>query len=318
MGWNVDFVIRSDGIYRHFNGNGVIAKIEGIGDYREYFRAGDLAKLDMVFLAIPTADDGKIALEYIRFFTAKGIPVITCEKGSVSNYFREATGLSMLSMLGYSASVGGGTRLLKFLNDRMSPNVREIHCVLNGTLNYIFDAVARRGMPVGETIALAQKLGYAEPGAKSALEVINGEAIGDVPKKTAILLNACGLVNEPVRAKNIKAKKITGLELNMLFWEERRYVVSLTRQKNKEDTIGGGFSFHAGGWFVSAGFKEIPKGSLLARAVPEGVDNSMLISEGENGSDGIYVLTGPGAGAGPTTAAMLKDADHMMKTKKSK
>ena len=304
MGWNVAFVIKSDGIYRHFNGNNAVAKIEGISDYRD---AEGLAELDMVFLAIPTADDGKTALGYIRFFNdVMGIPVITCEKGSPANYFREAT---EMSMLGYSASVGGGTRLLKFLNERMSPNVKEIHCVLNGTLNYIFDTVARKGMPLGEAAALAQQLGYAEPGAKDILEIINGEAVGDVPMKVCILMNSCGLVKEPIRAKDIRKEKITGTGLMTILYEKRRHIVSFTRRDNREYVIGG-FSFYTGDWLVSAGFKRIPKGSLLEKAVPEGVNNSMLVSEGRDGRDGVYILTGPGAGAGPTTASMIKDAEN--------
>jgi homoserine dehydrogenase len=47
--------------------------------------------------------------------------------------------------------------------------------------------------------------------------------------------------------------------------------------------------------------------------VPPGVNNAALVY----GSDGVYILTGPGAGATPTVmGAVMRDIDELLKLKK--
>jgi len=50
----------------------------------------------------------------------------------------------------------------------------------------------------------------------------------------------------------------------------------------------------------------------LELLVPGGVNNSILICEGKYGIDGTYRLSGQGAGAGPTTSSMIKDAIRLL------
>ena len=303
LGWDIKFVLKDDGVYKNFD-----ERIDELKFHKKYEKGIDLA-----FLAIPTLDDGNAAYKYIKSFIKESIPVVTCEKGALSNYFRYLR--PYLDKIGYSATVGGGTRLLRYLEERISPDVKEIHAVINGTLNYIFDEVSR-GRSLGEVAEEAKKLGYAEPGAKNHLEVINKEATKDIPMKTSILFNISKLASNCVNAKNIKCNEIGEPELKKLIKEskKRRYIVSISKEDNGEDIIGG-FKHKIEDWIISAGFKDISENSLYSKLVPSGVNNSILICEGEHGINGTYVLSGQGAGAHPTASSMIKDAINLVANK---
>jgi len=69
-----------------------------------------------------------------------------------------------------------------------SNNVTQMHLVLNGTLSAIFSSIAPQGgsgMSLGAAVHQAVEMGYAEPGAESYIDVIRGEAEGDIPKKNS-------------------------------------------------------------------------------------------------------------------------------------
>ncbi len=303
LGWEVKFVLKDDGIYKNLS-----EKIDSLENYQNYYK-----DLDIVFLAIPTLDDGKTAFEYMASLLKRNIPVVTCEKGALSNYFSELE--KWLDKIGYSATVGGGTRLLKYLEERINPQVNEVHAVINGTLNYIFDEISR-GRNLAEVIEEAKTLGYTEPGASSPVEIINKESLGDIPMKSAILFNICfrKFTPERMKAKNVKLNKIGEPEIKKLITEaqDRRYIVSITKGNNYEEDVIGGFQYQIDNWTISAGFKNISKNPLFSELAPSGVNNSLLIYEGEYGIDGTYKITGQGAGAGPTTSSMIQDAIKLL------
>lgn len=300
-GWETGFVARRSGVY--ING-------ERLGDLDKY--AEYCGGVDVAFLAIPTLDDGRTAFDYIQSFHRLGIPVVTCEKGAMSNYYDELEG--SLDCIGYSATVGGGTRLLRYLREMQGRNIWEIHAIVNGTLNYIFDEVSS-GRSLGEVVAETKKLGYAEPGEGSPLDVLNGE-LHDVAMKTAILFNISGVADKRIRAVDICYKPLDDDDLRRLMREasSRRYIVSISGENGDNDMIGG-FEHNVDGWTISAGFRNIHENPLFQQLVPPGVNNALMIVEGEYGSDGTYVVKGQGAGAKPTISSMMKDADKLLKKK---
>ena len=302
LGWEIKFILKDDGVYRNLS-----ERMDNLENRQNYFK-----DLDVVFLAIPTFDDGKTAFDYMTSLLEKNIPVVTCEKGSLSNYFSELE--KWIDKIGYSATVGGGTRLLRYLERRINPQVNEVQAVINGTLNYIFDEISK-GRNLGEVVEEVKRLGYTEPGASSPIDIINKESLGDAPMKSAILFNVCFRKFTPKRmkAKNVELNKIGKQELRNLITEanNRRYIVSITKGNNKEDVIGG-FKYQIDDWTISAGFKRIDDNPLFRKLIPEGVDNAVLISEGEFGREGTYVLSGPGAGSGPTTNSMIIDAEAIL------
>lgn len=270
---------------------------------------GKVNGVDLAFLAIPTEDNGEIALYYIERFLEKGIPIVTCEKGALSNYLPNL--MDRLDMIGYSATVGGGTRMLHFLKSHVDSNVGEVHAVVNGTLNYIFDE-ASRGRSLGEVVNEAKRLGYAEPGDGSVLDTINRETCSDVPMKSAILFTLSGLSNKIVSARDLNSRKLKKHDLDKLVRESksRRYIVSITRGclENEDLTL---FDYVQGNWHLSGGFRNVDDNPLFSKLKFEGVDNGVVIYTGNYGGDGTYTLFGQGAGVRPTVSAMMKDAGDL-------
>ncbi len=264
---------------------------------------------------MPTVDDGSTAFKYIKSFVQKNIPIVTCEKGALSNYFTSLE--RYLGKIGYSATVGGGSRMLPYAQERMNPAVTEVHAVVNGTLNYIFDGVSN-GRSLDEVVEEAKRLGYAEPGATDILAIINGEAVGDVPKKTAILSYSLGLTKQPFLGKKFQEACGALCEADLMKVVQqskiRRYIVSIAKEKGRDEDIIGGFKFNLdSGWYVSVGFKNIEENPIYSALISPGVNNALMTCEGKNGVYGTPVVGGQGAGAGPTANSMMIDARNLLR-----
>ena len=96
--WDVEAVIDIDGIYR---GLPKKEKLGEVGDYTKY-----ISGLDLGFLAIPTLDEGNLAFRYMKDCLDRNVPIVTCEKGALSNHFSELENEIKKGRIGYSATVG--------------------------------------------------------------------------------------------------------------------------------------------------------------------------------------------------------------------
>ena len=303
-GWKVTFIVTSE----HVFGDSPDNPKDKSENWLNYCR-----DVDIVFLAIPTFDDGRTAFNYITAVIEKGIPVVTCEKGALSNYF---AGLKpILNRIGYSATVGGGSGMIHFLQRRFFSGIREVHAIVNSTMNYIWDDL-RMGNPLGHIVEEVKRLGYAEPGEKDPIRIILGEAGPDVTKKTSILFNLCFRPKTILHAKDIKVV-LTDEMVRQAITEamSRRFVVSFERDGNfkEKDNDIVAFTHHIEGWVISGGFKRTDS-PLIARLCNSAtwVNNAILTVEGEDGSGGIYLCVGPGAGASPVATAMIRDAEGLL------
>lgn len=250
-------------------------------------------KSDACFLSIPS-NQGTAAKEYIISFARKQVPVITCEKGALADHYEELE--PWLGMMGYSATVGGGTGIIPYLQHMMTPKT-QIHAVLNGTMNFIFDNVST-GLEAA--VRKAQEKGYAEPGSTNAVDIINGE-MGDVARKVTILCNVLKL--GMVTTGDFTMNTVDDRQMHHLAKGNHRFIVSITHKREAEDVIGG-FRHDVGNYVISAGFKEISAKPEYQSLIPNGANNAILLKEG----DAVYRLEGPGAGPGPTASTMIKDA----------
>lgn len=294
LGWEVKFVVKSDGVYRNLTD-----KVDRLDNYPEYAAGTDLA-----FLAIPTLDDGGTAHQYLRCYLDRGIPVVTCEKGSLGYYFPELE--PFRHRIGYSATVGGGTRFLRYMEGHVGPWTLEIHAVLNCTLNYLLTEVDR-GVPLETAATNARRLGYAEPGISDPYELFNQEAREDIVMKTAILFNLSNFTPQRIRASDLAVREMREPEITQVLREagQRRYIVSITRGKPEHTDCLCGFRHQVGEWYIRGGFQALDSNPLFSQLVLPGITNGIIIYEG---AEGIYRATGPGGGPGPTTSAMIKDA----------
>lgn len=303
-GWKVTFIITSESVF--------VGSVDVPKDKPENW-LNYCHDADVVFLAIPTFDDGRTAFNYITAVTEKGIPVVTCEKGALSNYFAELK--PILNHIGYSATVGGGSGMIHFLQRRFFSGMREVHAIVNSTMNYIWDDL-RTGNPLGHIVEEVKRLGYAEPGEKDPIRIILGEAGPDVTKKTSILFNLCFRPKTVLHAKDIKVV-LTDEMVRQAITEamSRRFVVSFERDGNfkEKDSDIIAFTHHIEGWVISGGFRKTDS-PLIARLCNSAtwVNNAILTVEGEDGSGGIYLCVGPGAGASPVATAMIRDAEGLL------
>lgn len=275
----------------------------------------------VTFVALPSTDDGNLAYKHISRLLEQGSTVVTAEKGAIANNFAKLREESYdFRRLGITATVGGGTRLMNVAREycRDTNNVTQIHLALNGTLIAIMSSIAPpegAGMSLGQAVDQAVRLGYAEPGSQSPYDVIRTEAQSDVPKKTAIFFNTVGLAGEPVNWKEIQIR-LSDDDIKRVIEEAkvRRFIVSMYQERfvekhsGPEDDIIGGFLISRNGWLIVAGFRHTDRNPLFAPlAELTGPGNGMVIGLGPDETDGVYALTGPGAGAPPTVNTMLDD-----------
>ena len=105
------------------------------------------------------------AYEFVRAAMEAGKNVITSNKALVANFYDELLPLSVEKgvMLRCTASVGGGIGWLSELERvRRVEAVDRVGGIMNGTCNYILDAMARMDLSYEEALGRAQALGYAE------------------------------------------------------------------------------------------------------------------------------------------------------------
>lgn len=315
------FVIKRDGTYRRQDAVSLELYSQDEAFWEDDRVVGDV---EVAFVTIPSGEDQR-ELEIIEGLQGRGITVVTAAKGAMANHYERLE--SGVDDTGISATVGGGVRMLPHLLDRLNPRVTQVHVVPNGTVNYIVHGVDGGETP-GQMIDQAVTLGYAEPGATDHLDVLNGEVVGDIPKKAAILYNAgirraLGL-ERIITPEDIEASPLTLDSFDRLIAEagDRRYVLSFLRgvhaEKEEQDVIAG---FRTGefdeGWVITGGFRKIGSNPLFKRhlRVP-GAWNAILTAEGPDESDGVIPLTGPGAGPGPTAASMVQDARHLIRARR--
>ncbi len=190
----------------------------------------------------------------------------------------------------------------------------QIFAVINGTLNFIFSEMERMRRPLGEVCEDAIKSGFAEPGASDPLSHINHE-LEDVLRKTCVLHNtilASGskFVTPDQFSQLIQTTE--GIERLSEVGGGCRFIVSFTNHSSLEKPtfLGQDFFSLVGKWEISGGFRRIadlPDVSWL----PLHVGNALLFVEGLHGKGGKYHVVGNGAGAEPTTSAMLNDFDQL-------
>lgn len=272
---------------------------------------------DVLFLAIPSGGDGSLAHGYISTILKKGKLAVTAEKGALSHFFSDLKIASdNFTRFGITASVGGGTRMLRLAEQYNidQANITEMHAVLNGTLTAIMSEVAPVNgtpIPLEEAVSHAVAAGFAEPGADSPQAVLRGEAEGDIPKKMSIIYNVLHLGPSIISSEDLSFT-LSDDDINAAVsaTNPHRFIVSFYPAANAPTNIErlGGFEKTIDGWKLVAGFRPLDSNPLFASFAPLiAAGNGMVIGLGPDLSDGVYTVTGPGAGVQPTVNAMIDD-----------
>lgn len=161
-----------------------------------------------------------------------GRSVVTANKAMLAYHRSELEELAKNLHFGYEASVAGGIPVIYALRDGLAANhILSIKGIVNGTCNYILTKMMKEGVGFAETLADAQKLGYAE--ADPTLDVSGGDAA----HKLLILASiAYGIDAKP---EDILIEGITEIDSDDIeFAKDFGYVIKLLAvAKKRSDAV---------------------------------------------------------------------------------
>ena len=224
---------------------------------------------------------------YIERALANGKHVVTANKEVIAKHGYELLKIADEKRVNlfFEASVGGGIPIIRVLRrDLVVNEIAQIQAIINGTTNYILSEM-ENDQDYGAALRQAQALGYAEADPKNDVEGI------DAAYKLAILATLA--FRADVRPEAIHRDGITCLEAkDFRYAREMGYVIKLI----------------AGARAVDGEIEAAVHPTLLPLdhhlASVKGVFNAVLIDGDEVDK---LMLYGRGAGAKPTSSAVLAD-----------
>src|SRR5579864_1681973 len=255
-------------------------------------------------VALAASDDNDLFVELIGGSdgTAKvavetalkaGKPVVTANKALIAEHGKELATLAEQhrAPLLFEAAVMGGTPAVKLLREAMvGDDIEAVAGILNGTCNFILTEMEATGRSFAEVLAEAQALGYAE--ADPTMDV-GGFDAGHKITILAALAFGC--------APTLAAAEIEGVDgielLDLRLAKDLGYRIKLVASAARS----------AAGVSVSVHPALAPLDHPLAQA--GGPLNALFI---QGRKIGRIFIQGPGAGAGPTAAAVAADIADVM------
>ncbi len=126
------------------------------------------------------------AFEYVAAAMRAGKNVVTANKHLVAHYYKELVSLAAEMNVAFrcTPAVGGGIPWLVNLERvKRLDEVQSFCGIMNGTTNFILDAMHTNGADFSEVLAKAQKLGYAEADPSADIDGL------DIQRKAVISAN---------------------------------------------------------------------------------------------------------------------------------
>jgi homoserine dehydrogenase len=217
-----------------------------------------------------------------------GKPVITANKELIARHGPELftvaaeSGVDLL----FEASVAGGIPLMRPLRESLAGDrIRRVMGIVNGTTNFILTRMAEEGSSFDDALAEAQRLGFAESDPTADVDGFDAAA------KAAIIATIA--FGARVDADDVYTEGIRGITADDIESAATLgYVVKLLAVAEESE----------GGISVRVHPAMVPVHHPLASV--RGSFNAVFI-EGE--AVGELMLSGRGAGGGPTASAVLGD-----------
>ena len=217
-----------------------------------------------------------------------GKPVVTANKALMAVHgaaLAQMAGVAGVA-LAFEAAVAGGIPVIKALREGLAGNrIDSIAGILNGTCNYILTVMREKGREFSDVLAEAQRLGYAESDPSFDVDGI------DAAHKLAILTALA--FNRPVDFAAVHIEGIRAVSAtDIAFASELGYRIKLLGIARRTPD---GIESRVHPCMV-------PEAAPIARV--DGVFNA-VVAEGD--FVGRVMLEGRGAGAGPTSSAVVAD-----------
>ena len=228
------------------------------------------------------------AYSYVSAALAAGKHVVTSNKALVAAHGPELAELAEKNNVAFlfSAACGGGVPFLHNLAlATESDKILSVGGILNGTTNYMLDAMQRRDMDYADALKDAQRLGYAE--ADPTADVSGLDALRKIMLACAVAydqLPAEGLNNEGIEsltAADVAHFKARGLTCRLL--------------------ASGGLSDEGR---VYAFVEPV---LLPASAAECAVLDNFNLARYQGENSGAIIMIGQGAGRWPTASAVVRD-----------
>ena len=217
-----------------------------------------------------------------------GKPVVTANKEVMAKQGPELLALAQRSgvTLAYEASVGGGIPIIApLMRDLQANEIVRLQAIINGTTNFILTAMAQDGVSYDAALAEAQRRGYAEADPSADVDGT------DAAYKLAILASLA--FHTTVHPDNVYHEGITALApRDFQYATDLGYVVRLLATAERHD----------GRLDLRVHPTLLPQRDPLARV--DGVLNAVAV---EGDLLGRAIFQGEGAGANPTTSAVVAD-----------
>lgn len=250
--------------------------------------AGDVLDDPSIDVVVEVIGGDGAAGDYVRRALAGGKHVVSANKELIAKAGPELFELARANgaALRFEASVGGGIPVISpLLRDLPANRVLAIRAIINGTTNFILTNMAQRGDSFEDALAEAQELGYAEPDPTNDVDGY------DAAFKIALMAGlAFGTYVPPesVATEGIRALAPQDFE----YARELGYVIKLLAIAER----------HEDGVLARVHPALLPESEPLARV--DGVQNAAQI---QGDLAGTLTFQGAGAGAAPTTSAVLAD-----------
>ena len=250
----------------------------------------DVAALlgDDVDVVVEVAGGVDVAKGYVERALEAGKHVVTANKALLAAHGpalverARARGVA----LAFEASCGGGMPCVTALqHGLLGSEVRSLRGILNGTCNYILTQMTRHGQAYAQALADAKELGYAE--VDETLDVSGADAA----QKLCILGSIA--FDTAITEADVSLGGIDTLDLmDVAFGAELGYDIRLIAAAERADT---GLALFTEPCFV-------PADSELAH-----VTGSLNALRVQGDAVGPVMITGAGAGRGPTASAVVSD-----------
>lgn len=270
------------------------------GKIREIFQTDSMERILMdgsIGAVVETMGGEEPAFAYVSAALRAGKHVVTANKALVAAHGLELARLARENgaALLFSAACGGGVPFLHNLSlATQSDRVLTLGGILNGTTNYMLDAMQRRDLTYAQALADAQELGYAE--ADPTADVSGLDALRKIMLACAVAFDRLpgeGLLHEGIEA--FTAEDAADLKA-------RGLVCRLVGR--------GGMAGDQVYAFVEP--------TLFAEGAAErSVLDNYNLARYEAKCAGPIVLMGQGAGRYPTASAVLRDLSDVLQGKRA-
>ncbi len=242
--------------------------------------------VDVVLELVGGSDGPALALSRAALKGGKGL--VTANKAMIAHHGLELAEVAeaQAAPLKFEAAVAGGIPVVKGLREGTSANaLTKVYGILNGTCNYILSEMEETGADFAETLAEAQKLGYAEADPTFDIEGIDAAhklailaAIGFGAKVDFAAVSTTGIV--AVRSADIAQADALGFVIRLIA---------------EADVQGGRLLQRVRPCLVA---KDHPLAPV------DGPTNAVVA---EGNFSGRLLFQGAGAGDGPTASAVVAD-----------